>query len=135
MENRTYPREWFGVNRWAKTPMVLQIQRETESCIFTGTRRILKITTGETWYPTREEAQTAIDARIAREQETARVKRIRDAAPELLEALEETWRVLRAAGLLNLTRGVQLGSTSWYVKACDAEQLSDAAIAKAKGHA
>lgn len=55
------------------------------------------------------------------------------AAPELLEALEETWRVLRAAGLLNLTNGVQLGQTSWYVKICDAERLSDAAILKATG--
>lgn len=52
---------------------------------------------------------------------------------ELLEALEETWRVLRAAGTLNLTRGVQLGQTSWYVKCCDAESLADAAIAKARG--
>lgn len=55
------------------------------------------------------------------------------AAPELLAALAETWRVLRAAGTLNLTNGVQLGQTSWYVKICDAERLSDAAIAKALG--
>lgn len=54
------------------------------------------------------------------------------AAPDLLAALEETWRVLRAAGLLNLTNGVQLGQTSWYVKICDAERMSDAAIAKAQ---
>lgn len=52
-------------------------------------------------------------------------------APELLAALRETWRVLRAAGTLNLSNGVQLGQTSWYVKICDAEALSDAAIAKA----
>jgi hypothetical protein len=51
----------------------------------------------------------------------------------LLEALTETWRVLRAAGLHNLTRGVQLGPTSWYIKISDAERLSDAAIAKAEG--
>lgn len=51
---------------------------------------------------------------------------------DLLEALEETWRVLRAAGLLNLTNGVQLGQTSWYVKICDAERVSNAAIAKAR---
>jgi hypothetical protein len=54
-------------------------------------------------------------------------------APELLEALEWTWRVLRAAGLQNLTRGVQLGQTSWYVKISDAEAASDLAVAKAKG--
>lgn len=58
-----------------------------------------------------------------------------DLISELVGALEETWRVLRAAGLLNLTRGVQLGQTSWYVKACDAERLADAAITKARGGA
>jgi hypothetical protein len=44
-------------------------------------------------------------------------------------ALRETWRVLRAAGTLNLSNGVQLGQTSWYVKICDAEAMSDAALA------
>lgn len=53
------------------------------------------------------------------------------AAPELLEALRETWRVLDAAGLLNLSNGVQLGQTVWFVKASDAKAQSDAAIAKA----
>jgi hypothetical protein len=50
---------------------------------------------------------------------------------ELLEALIETWRVIDAAGLQNLTRGVQLGQTSWFVKASDAEALARAAIARA----
>jgi hypothetical protein len=59
--------------------------------------------------------------------------RLASAAPDLLEALTETWRVLRAAGLLNLVNGVQLGPTSWYIKISDAERLSDAAIAKAEG--
>lgn len=63
----------------------------------------------------------------------AEIARLGSLNAELLEALEETWRVLRAAGTLNLTRGVQLGQTSWYVKCCDAESLADAAIAKAKG--
>lgn len=67
------------------------------------------------------------------EDETFANGRLIAAALELLEALEETWCVLRAAGLLNLTNGVQLGQTSWYVKACDAEKLSNAAIAKATG--
>jgi hypothetical protein len=53
-------------------------------------------------------------------------------APDLLEALKETWRVLDAAGLLNLSNGVQLGQTSWYVKANDAREQSRAAIAKAE---
>ena len=55
------------------------------------------------------------------------------AAPELYEALAETWRVLDAAGLLNLSNGVQLGQTAWYVKARDAEALARAALAKAGG--
>lgn len=52
-------------------------------------------------------------------------------APDLVEALTETWRVLRAAGTLNLSNGVQLGQISWYAKICDAEALSNAALAKA----
>lgn len=70
--------------------------------------------------------------RVAKAGEEANARLIA-AAPELLVALTETWRVLRAAGTLNLTNGVQLGQTSWYVKICDAERLSDAAIAKALG--
>lgn len=55
------------------------------------------------------------------------------AAPELLWALKETWRVLHAAGLLHLSNGVQLGQTVWFVKASDAQHLSELAIAKAEG--
>lgn len=58
-----------------------------------------------------------------------------DRSDRLLEALTETWKVLRAAGLLNLSNGVQLGQTAWYVKACDAEALSDEAIRRATGDA
>jgi hypothetical protein len=57
------------------------------------------------------------------------------AGPDVLNALQETWRVLRAAGTLNLSNGVQLGKTAWYIKINDAEALSDAAIAKATGAA
>lgn len=52
---------------------------------------------------------------------------------ELLAALEETWRVINSAGLLNLSNGVQLGATSWYVKASTAREISAAAIANTKG--
>jgi hypothetical protein len=55
------------------------------------------------------------------------------AAPDLLEALKDTWDVLDAAGLHNLSNGVQLGQTVWYVKACDAKRSAIAAIAKATG--
>lgn len=54
---------------------------------------------------------------------------------DLLAALKETWEVLDAAGLINLTNGVQLGQTVWYVKAFDAKTRSIAAIEKAEGGA
>lgn len=54
------------------------------------------------------------------------------AAPALFDALEQTWRVLRAAGLHNLANGVQLGRTSWFVKASDAETMAEAALASAR---
>ncbi len=57
------------------------------------------------------------------------------AAPDLLEALKATWKILDAAGLTNLATGVQTGSIAWYCKASDAEQQSRAAIAKAEGKA
>lgn len=63
---------------------------------------------------------------------TVRAKAAETRGSDLLAALQETWRVLRAAGTLNLTRGVELGQTSWYVKISDAEALSDAAIAQAE---
>lgn len=52
---------------------------------------------------------------------------------ELLEALKDLTGVITAAGLSNLSRGVQLGPTVWYVKASDAMESSLAAIAKAQG--
>ena len=42
----------------------------------------------------------------------------------LRAALQETWRVMDAAGLIHLSNGVQLGPTAWYVKACDAREMS-----------
>jgi hypothetical protein len=70
---------------------------------------------------------------LIREEEKGYAKGVADAraeGAEVLAALLETWRVLRAAGTLNLSNGVQLGQTSWYVKICDAEAQSDAALAK-----
>jgi hypothetical protein len=52
---------------------------------------------------------------------------------ELLEALETLMGVIISAGLSNLSRGVQLGPTVWYVKASDAMDSAKAAIAKAHG--
>lgn len=48
---------------------------------------------------------------------------------ELTTALEGLISVIEAAGLDNLSRGVQLGPTSWYVKASDALEAAKEAIA------
>lgn len=40
-------------------------------------------------------------------------------APELREALTELVNIIDRAGLLNLSNGVQLGATSWFVKASE----------------
>ena len=53
------------------------------------------------------------------------------AAPNMLEALRGLVEIIDAAGLLNLSNGVQLGQTSWYVKASDHMEAARAAIAKA----
>lgn len=53
-------------------------------------------------------------------------------APALVEALKELVVVIDAAGLRNLTTGVQLGPTVWYVKANDAMDAAHAAL-KAAG--
>jgi len=47
---------------------------------------------------------------------------------ELEAALRELRDVINAAGLINLSRGVQLGQSVWYVKAKDAMAAVDAAL-------
>ena len=54
------------------------------------------------------------------------------AAPELLAALGGLVKIIGAAGLSNLSNGVQLGPTSWLVKANYAMETARAAIAAAK---
>jgi len=66
----------------------------------------------------------------------SRVFRDADAAPadsDLLGALQGLVDVIRKAGVANLMAGVQLGQTSWGVKANDALQRADAAISRALG--
>jgi hypothetical protein len=55
------------------------------------------------------------------------------AAPDTLAALVELVWVIDRAGLLNLSNGVQLGQTSWYVKASDRLEAARTAIAKTEG--
>jgi hypothetical protein len=54
----------------------------------------------------------------------------REALADAREALDGLLRVIDAAGLQNLTNGVQLGPTVWYVKASDAMNYARAALAK-----
>lgn len=53
------------------------------------------------------------------------------AAPDMHDALAGLLSVIDAAGLLNLSNGVQLGQTSWYVKASDAVDYARGVLAKA----
>ena len=53
------------------------------------------------------------------------------AAPELYVRLADLIKIIDAAGLLNLSNGVQLGQTSWYVKASERLELARKAVAKA----
>lgn len=52
-------------------------------------------------------------------------------APELLDALVRLVAIIDAAGLENLTRGVQLGQISWSVKATGRLEYARAIIANA----
>ena len=56
----------------------------------------------------------------------------REAGPDLYYALNALLGVIEAAGVGNLSRGVDLGQTVWFVKASDAVELSKRAIAKAE---
>ncbi|NWF45425.1 hypothetical protein F3K02_09215 [Hydrogenophaga sp. D2P1] len=92
-----------------------------------------------------EDAQLALEARVIstaavaaaverrKIEAKAEVARLSAINAELLEALKDLTGVITAAGLSNLSRGVQLGPTVWYVKASDAMESSLAAIAKAQG--
>lgn len=90
-QERTYPREWFTVSGGHVHSQTFT--GETAHKLkheFCGKESLVsKVTIYSTWYPTREEAQAIADANMARKAEQARLKRIRDAAPALLEALEE----------------------------------------------
>jgi hypothetical protein len=51
----------------------------------------------------------------------------------LRETLEDLVSIIDAAGLYNLSNGVQLGPTVWYVKASERLYYARAALAPAKG--
>jgi hypothetical protein len=49
------------------------------------------------------------------------------------EVLTEMVRLIESAGLLNLSNGVQLGATSWYVKMSDCMESAKAVLAEREG--
>jgi hypothetical protein len=51
----------------------------------------------------------------------------------LVEALGDLVEIIDRAGLLNLSNGVQLGQTSWYVKASDRLEYARTALSLAMG--
>ena len=53
-------------------------------------------------------------------------------SPELIEAANDMVGIIEKAGLLNLSNGVQLGPTVWYVRACENLRLLKDALAKIK---
>ena len=50
---------------------------------------------------------------------------------ELLEALTNLVKIIESDGVANLTRGVELGQTVWFVKASDGLEYANAVITKA----
>jgi hypothetical protein len=71
-----------------------------------------------------DEQLAAIDENIAN-------ARLIATAPELREALMDLVAIIDKAGLLNLSNGVQLGATSWYVKASDRLKYARTILTKA----
>jgi len=73
---------------------------------------------------------TAEVERLTRDWETARNAYDAECVEteRLRAALEHTWKVIDAAGTLNLSNGVQLGPTVWYVKIEAAREMSNLAL-------
>lgn len=84
---------WYQVVGYSPVPLGKVFIRET-ACQLVWLdgggreRRSSKSTSYETWYPTREAAQAVIDSRLERRNKQTADKRVRDAAPCLLEALQ-----------------------------------------------
>lgn len=90
---RTYPRLWFKVNNYGSVPEEREFVRETEKCLFWLSRgggevRQLKWTDYARWFPTREEAEALVAEREVKRDRQRFANRVRDAAPEIMEALE-----------------------------------------------
>lgn len=94
MSGPGYPREWFRVDRFCDEPQPRTMVKETATRLswrdsYGRPRVEHKRTNYAQWFPTLAEAQAAIDERERAKAEAAANKALRDAAPELLEALEK----------------------------------------------
>jgi hypothetical protein len=130
MSGLNYPREWFEVTRYCDDPIARVFIRETEKCLFTGRKRVEKWTQYSRYYPTIEEAQSAIYERNAAKAQRKAENRVRDAAPELLKALEAAVE----CGIVPVSSVADGGASKHSQQVIVADQIR-AAIAKAKGEA
>lgn len=63
-----------------------------------------------------------------------RAQAIMDTSQDLLDSLRGLVDIVERAGLYNLSRGVQLGPTVWYVKASEQIEWAKSILEKAEGH-
>jgi hypothetical protein len=84
---------WYKDTRWGDKPIAKTFIRETDKMLISidslgEERREAKVSRYSQWYPTCEEAQARIDERLNLKAKKRADKRVRDAALELLEALQ-----------------------------------------------
>lgn len=108
-----YPREWFRVSRNGTTFERRIFIRETAKALVWLDRnkrehRVLKETAYERWYPTAEMAAQTISANVAARRARDADRRIRDAAPELLSALQRMHAAFNAKKPIPADEGTAL---------------------------
>lgn len=88
---RSYPREWWCVPGYYRADIKSRIfAGETTHKLRTSEGRLVnKAGQYENWFPTREEAEAVLAKRHEAEAYADKMKRMREAAPELVEALRE----------------------------------------------
>lgn len=86
---------WYQVcKQFGTAPRAVEFERETDSFLIRKDgRRDAKETTYYKWFPTEAEALAAIADRIEKEESKKAMLRVRNAAPDLLEALEAFERI------------------------------------------
>lgn len=98
MEERTYPREWFRVHRLSTESEPQIFVRETSHRLYfpgDNQRYEMKTSSWVTWYPTKEAAQAVLDQRASNKAQRVADNLVRDAAQDLLAALEECVSVVK----------------------------------------